>query len=343
MKCRKYLWPSSSTRSIVLTIHPIGRQPNQSPKSAATAKLAAQTRLNRRNHSKQLQNHKRHTLVSATRIFSGSDGAPRIVAIVPLSEDVNPQSVAKAFAASLDASTEDRPESCLWRLRYYSRIFRELKALTKIVISRAERFKTSLQLAILPYRNFYATLDTCKAADYVVFALSSEVEVDTWGDTLLRTLQAQGLPEVVTVICPPSPIDPKSKSGIMKSLLSFIQYFVPTQTRIFDLHTPSDQLNAVRALCEGKPEEVKWRAGRAWVLGEKVEWVEGLLGITGVIRGAPLSANRLVHLPNHGDFQISRVSFKSDLPDLGPNSILNVDYVRHPPETIETGKCIYGT
>lgn len=153
----------------------------------------------------------------------------------------------------------------------------------------------------------YATLDACKVADYVVFALSSEVEVDQWGDTLLRSLQAQGLPEVITVVSSSTPMEAKSKTGIMKSLLSFIQYFVPSQTRIYDIHTSSDTLNAVRALCEGKPEDAKWREDRTYILGENVEWDSGILGVTGVIRGAPLSPNRLIHIPNYGDFQVAKV------------------------------------
>lgn len=52
---------------------------------------------------------------------------------------------------------------------------------------------------LLPYRNLYAALDACKAADYVVFVLSTVVEVDAWGDVALRCLQAQGLPDVTTV------------------------------------------------------------------------------------------------------------------------------------------------
>lgn len=64
---------------------------------------------------------------------------------------------------------------------------------------RVERFKTSVQFVLLPYRELYAALDACKAADYVVFVLSTSVEVDPWGDVALRCLQAQGLPEVVTV------------------------------------------------------------------------------------------------------------------------------------------------
>lgn len=133
------------------------------------------------------------------------------------------------------------------------------------------------------------------------------MEVDNWGDILLRALQAQGLPDVTTVIPADATMDPKERSGIMRSLLSFIQYFAPTQERVYDLHVPSDRLNAVRSLAEGKPQNVRWKEGRSWVLGENVQWENGVLKVTGVVRGASLSVNRLVHLPNFGDYQVEKV------------------------------------
>ncbi|KAJ7873935.1 ribosome biogenesis protein tsr1 [Mycena olivaceomarginata] len=230
-----------------------GRVPRESPKSNAGSKIAAQTRLNRRNNAKQAQTLKRNALVSATT-----------------------RSAVSSLAEALDVATDDCPDHGLWKLS-------------------------------VPYKRMYAALDACKVADYVVFVLSSTVEVDPWGDTLLRALQSQGLPEVVTVLAPNDALDAKSRAGVLKSLLSFIQYFVPSQARVFDMHTAADRLNALRALAEGKPTDVRWREGRAWVLGESAEWEDGVLKVTGVVRGAPLSANRLVHLPNYGDFQISKI------------------------------------
>ena len=178
---------------------------------------------------------------------------------------------------------------------------------------RAERFKTSLQFINIAYKNFYGALDACKVADYVVFVLSPTVEVDVWGDTLLRTLQAQGLPDVVTVVASDPSLDMKTRPVILKSLLSFIQYFVPGQPRVFDLYVSSDRLNALRSLSEGKPGDVRWREGRAWILGEKSEWEDGIMKVTGIVRGVSLSANRLIHLPNFGDFLIDKVSSKNHL------------------------------
>ncbi|KAA1471843.1 ribosome biogenesis protein tsr1 [Dentipellis sp. KUC8613] len=265
-----------------------GRIARQSPKTTQAANAATQSKLNRRNHAKQTQQNKKHALVSATRIFSGADGAPRIVAVIPLTADVSAQAVAVSIASSIDVPTEDTPEAGIWKIR-------------------ADRFKTSLQFMVLPYRDLYGTLDACKVADYVVFALSPETEVDAWGDMALRTLQAQGLPQVTAVIAPGFAVDPKTRPGICKSLLSFIQYFAPEQTRVLDLNASSDCLNVLRSLSEGKPRDVRWREGRSWVLAESVDWADGSLSVTGVIRGMQLSANRLVHLPNYGDFQISKI------------------------------------
>uniref|UniRef100_A0A8H7Y4G9 Ribosome biogenesis protein tsr1 n=1 Tax=Psilocybe cubensis TaxID=181762 RepID=A0A8H7Y4G9_PSICU len=267
---------------------PSSRIARPSPKASTGSSTVAQSRLNRRNNAKQSAAAKRNALVSATRIFNGVDGAPRIVAVIPLTEDVSAKSTVQSLADVLDMSADDCPDDGIWKMK-------------------AERFRTSLQFRTVPYRNFYSALDACKVADYVVFVLSSSVEVDPWGDTLLRTLQAQGLPEVVSVISPDASIDVKSRTGILKSLLSFVQYFVPTQTRVFDLHASSDRLNALRSLSEGKPSDVRWKEGRTWILGETTEWEDGTLKLTGVARGSPLSANRLVHIPNFGDFQVSKI------------------------------------
>ena len=56
-------------------------------------------------------------MVSATRVFSGVGGAPRIVAIIPLSEDVSARAVAAGFAEAIDTPTVYMPELGVWKLR----------------------------------------------------------------------------------------------------------------------------------------------------------------------------------------------------------------------------------
>ena len=105
-----------------LSAHPIsytppGRTPHQSPKANHTASAAAQLRTNRRNSAKQAQLKKRQSLVSATRIFSGTDGAPRVVAIVPLTEDVKARDVSAKLAQAIDGTLEEDEVSGLQKLR----------------------------------------------------------------------------------------------------------------------------------------------------------------------------------------------------------------------------------
>ncbi|KAG8214265.1 ribosome biogenesis protein tsr1 [Butyriboletus roseoflavus] len=268
-----------------------GRTQRPSTKSPAVS-TAAQARLNRRNTQKQAQAAKRASLVASTRIFNGVDGAPRIVAVIPLCEGIPTVDAVCALATSVVEDVDGIKEnSPIWKMK-------------------AGRFKTSLQFIPVRYGRHWEALDAAKAADYVLFLLSPTVEVPEAGDTLLRTLQAQGLPTVVSAI-PPDPstssLDPKSRTAILKSLLSFIQYFVPSQGRVFDLASPSDSLSALRFLSEGRPDEVRWRSGRTWIVGENVEWEDGTLKVTGIVRGGRLSANRLVHLPEFGDHQVTKI------------------------------------
>ena len=97
--------------------NPLGRVHRQSPKNSAAA-TTAQSRLNRRNNAKQAQAQKRHALVNSGRIFGGVNGAPRIVAVIPLTEDVDTRGVISSLAGSLDNAPIDLSEQKLWTLKY---------------------------------------------------------------------------------------------------------------------------------------------------------------------------------------------------------------------------------
>jgi len=60
---------------------------------------------------------KRQALVSATRLFSGADGTPRIVAVIPLTADASARSTIQRLAEVLGVSAEDCPEGGNWRMR----------------------------------------------------------------------------------------------------------------------------------------------------------------------------------------------------------------------------------
>lgn len=94
-----------------------GRVARPSPKASTGSSTAAQSRLNRRNNAKQSAATKRNALVSATRVFNGVDGAPRIVAVIPLTEDVSAKTTVQSLADALDISADECPEDGIWKLR----------------------------------------------------------------------------------------------------------------------------------------------------------------------------------------------------------------------------------
>ena len=55
--------------------------------------------------------------MSNTRLFNGVDGTPRIVAVVPLSEDVDSRSISSALARSLDVDPSSFSEDSLWKIK----------------------------------------------------------------------------------------------------------------------------------------------------------------------------------------------------------------------------------
>ena len=93
-----------------------GKTARQSQKSSSTATVA-QARLNRRNNAKQIQTKRRQALISATRLFSGTDGTPRIVVVVPLTPDVSARTTVQRIAEVLGLPAEECPEVGNWRMR----------------------------------------------------------------------------------------------------------------------------------------------------------------------------------------------------------------------------------
>ncbi|PWZ01051.1 DUF663-domain-containing protein [Testicularia cyperi] len=132
----------------------------------------------------------------------------------------------------------------------------------------------------------------------------------------------------------------KAANEVRKSLLSFAKYFSPDVEKLHALDDRAERGALIRTLATATPKRVAWRDFRAWMVSEgEAEWhadpdanpagssngngsgsvvgqVDGLspqsrgtLQIQGWIRGAPLSADRLVHLPDFGDFTVDKITY----------------------------------
>ena len=268
-----------------------GKTVHKSPQQQVMSKI------DRRHQARQKLQAKHRDHAKATSIFSGHSGAPRIVAIVPLTENGNSTVATKQLCQGLDIDVDPIGKSHL--------------------TVHIDRFKQSIQY--LPVqRDLLGVLDACRVADFVIFILSAQDQVDETGEVLLRSVESQGVSNVITVVHDLESIDPpKRRPQIVGSLKSYIGHFFPDQEKIYSLGSPQDNANVIRSICTSNPKGVRWREDRSWMLVEDIQWqtlpesdtqVAGNVVLTGVVRGRALKANRLVHVGDWGTFQVDRIS-----------------------------------
>ncbi|KAK4133285.1 DUF663-domain-containing protein [Trichocladium antarcticum] len=248
------------------------------------------SKLDRRNQAKQRQMNKAREHQNDTLVFAGKDGAPRNVAVIPLCADSDVTAAIRSLNGSVDIESEvqDGP-------------FRV----------SVDRFKQKLQYIPLT-RDLNTCLDAARVADFIVLVLSAEVEVDSLGELILRSVESQGMSTLFTVIQGLNKIEPaKSRLSVVSSLKSFITHFHPEQDKLYSLDNRQECSNLMRSLCNTTPKGIRWRDERSWMLVEEVRFgsseSESSI-ITGVVRGKGLNPDRLVQVGDWGTFQIETIT-----------------------------------
>lgn len=256
--------------------------------SRRTPQQQVMSKLDRRNHAKQLRTNKLAEREREVSVFAGKDGAPRIVAIVPLCNDVDASETVVNLNGSVDVEKEIQGSG---------------PAVVEI-----PRFKQKVQY-LRPRRYLLECLDACRVADYVLLVISASEEVDELGEQMLRCIESQGVSTVMTAVHNLGSVEPaKKRPDVLRSLKSYITHFFASQEKVHDLSSRQDCSNIVRSLCTTTPKGVQWREDRSWMVTEDVRWENDKAVVTGVVRGRGLRADRLVQVGDWGDFQIDRIT-----------------------------------
>ncbi|KAH9827628.1 Protein of unknown function (DUF663) [Teratosphaeria destructans] len=252
--------------------------------SRRTPHQQVMSKIDRRNHAKQLRQNKLGERREEGSVFAGRDGAHRVVAVVPLCQDVEAEKVVAGLNSAVDVegATGGKVEVL--------------------------RFKQKVQY-LTPARELFAALDACRVADFVLFVLSAEQEVDEIGEQMLRCIESQGVSTVLTGVYGLGKIEPaRKRPDVVKSLKSYITHFFAAQEKVHDLSSRQDCSNVMRSLCTTMPKGVRWREDRSWMLVDGFRWEGDAPVITGTVRGKGLKADRLVHVGEWGDFQIEKIT-----------------------------------
>jgi pre-rRNA-processing protein TSR1 len=252
------------------------------------------SKLDRKNQARQKQLLKHQDRAQATGIFSGQNGAPRQAAIVPLSDTIDVAAVIRSLNESVDVANDISNDGT-------SRV-------------RIDRFKQNLMYIPAKY-DLISALDVCRVSDFVILVLPTELEVAEEGEIILRSIESQGISNVLVVAQGLDKANPpKRRPQVIASLKSFINYFFPTVEKVLSLDSRQESSNAVRSLCTATPKGIRWRDDRSWMLIESVKWPEATgdlvddVVVTGVVRGKGLKADRIVHIPGWGDFQVDSIT-----------------------------------
>lgn len=248
------------------------------------------SKLDRRNQAKQRQltKHKEHQKEAS--LFTGRDGAPRIVAVIPLCADGDAPSAIQSLNGSLDI---------------------ECDVLGPTFRVSVDRFKQKLQY-IPVKRDLTICMDAARVADYIIFILSAETEVDPLGELIIRSIENQGMSTLFTVVQNLDRVEPaKARPDVVKSLASFMTHFHPGQDKVYSLDARQECSNLMRSLCNTTPKGINWRDQRPWMLVDDIRWPTTETDytiLTGVVRGKGLKADRLVHVGEWGTFQVEKIT-----------------------------------
>jgi len=254
-------------------------------------------KTDRRHKAVQMRRLAREEVQARKRQVGGAGYPPLLVCVVPLA------------TSQVDTANNmvDKFTTCMPDMEL-------VKTSSGAIQMTVPRFKQRFTMVQPNWNSLHAVLDTAKVCDSLVLLLCPHTGMDSWGEQLLSSLLAQGLSaDPIFVVGNLDEIPPKKHTEVKKLLAKSLERKL-TVEKVWSVEGELEAVNLVRAVGCQKRREVRHRDRRANMLGEKVEWKEdeeggvvGTLAVTGYVRGAAMSANRLVHVPGWGDFQVDRI------------------------------------
>ena len=180
-------------------------------------------------------------------------------------------------------------------------------------IQSPQKFKRRFHFAQPNVEDIHAVLDVTKVCDGVIYIIGDNVGFHA--EKLIYSIAAQGLPSAPTFL-----IDPNVNLDMKKALKpmkKWIDSICPSSSdKIFTLQNGQQVVQLLRHLGDQKKWKNSLRATRSHIMAEKVEsssdGATSTVRLTGYIRGIDWNANRIVHVPGWGDFQLEKVEKHAD-------------------------------
>jgi pre-rRNA-processing protein TSR1 len=133
--------------------------------------------------------------------------------------------------------------------------------------------------------------------------------LDDAGRRFVSCVNSQGVPAIVVVLQGLRAIpSAKRRNHLIKIHLRYFRSMMPpSQVVLHTTDTEEDTRKLWRSLKEGSIFTIHWREARPYLLAEDLDYRDGVLRVSGSVRGKPLSADQLVHITNFGTYQIDSI------------------------------------
>lgn len=236
-----------------------------------------------------MQAAKKAELAAERRIFTGKEGAPRVVFVLPVSPSADAQAAISHMTDGQESLGED---TTFW----------------------ADAKQKLRWLCPAASWDIAAICDAAAVADVVVFVASVEdgVGLDEDHAALFSVLRAQGISSTAALL--QKSMMPSMKKASPKEIraqwLTVLSREWPSLTKVFAEEEPIEVKGLLRALSTQKLNGISWREARPYLLADGLAYDEtsGSLQISGYGRGGQaFSANRLVHLQGIGTLSVEKI------------------------------------
>ncbi|KAG8348611.1 hypothetical protein TRVL_00573 [Trypanosoma vivax] len=271
--------------------------------------------------------HRKKKMTQALQLkrIGGSDGIPRVVGVVPANESGNTDLVVRGLCQNMGA---ELPDTCF-----------------PFTVTSRER-KTAFTFMTENNFNLQYCVDVAKVSDLLVLVLDTSQSVqdtirqmqETPGDVdeeygaesvatttwfhdvglcitdftreLIATINAQGVPSVVVVLQNLDTFSKKQQHKVLKVHQRYFLSVLPDETKVVSVVEDSDYDSLLRHLQVTRLRPILWREQHPYLVAEHGAYLEEhqKLVIGGYLRGMPLSAKQLIHITNHGTYQIESIS-----------------------------------
>ncbi|RNE98936.1 pre-rRNA-processing protein TSR1 [Trypanosoma conorhini] len=299
-----------------------GRSVNSHAMGAKTFRTVDLKERLRQNVASQ---RKRSALALQKKRMGSSAGVPRVIGVIPANESGNTDLVIQGMCQAMGGA---KPDTCF-----------------PFTLASKEK-KMSFTFMWETQYNDQDCIDVAKVADFLILTLDASQSVQqtirelqdapaidddegcsmvsgtTWfGDiglcitdftrSVVTALNAQGVPSIAVVLQNLDTFTEKQRQKVLRVHQRYFTSVLPDTTKTFAIIEGHEYDALLRHLQVTKLRPLLWREQHPYLVVEQGRYFSDTqkLIIGGYLRGMPLSAKQLIHLTNHGTYQIESIAF----------------------------------